>query len=484
MIEIVQNYWPYLLAGIDIILAILVTLHAVSHKPETGTVIAWVGLAWLSPFIGPTAYFFLGINRIQRKAMSLEIREKIPADCLPTIKEEDYRFRDDLFQRCPNLIGLAELGKNVTDKSISPGNTVTLLRNGDEAYPSMIDAIEKSEKSVALLSYIFDSDPAGDEFLEALKAARKRGVEVRVLVDSVGSNYSKPNMAARLRQEGITVTKFLPTHTFRLLRYSNMRNHRKILVVDGRIGFTGGTNIRIGHALLMNPKAPVACAHFKIEGPVVAHLQEVFAIDWAFASGEALQGDLWFPKIKRTEGFVGARGVADGPDEDFDKMTEVILGAISISSASIRIVSPYFLPDPPIVKALSVAALKGITVDIVLPSNNNMPMVEWAGMMQLQQLIVKGCRIHYSAPPFDHTKLMVIDGVWSLIGSTNWDPRSLRLNFEFNVECYSADLAELLEKFIDKKIKSGRLLTLDQIKRRNFLVKLRDNLTRLASPYL
>ena len=429
MTEFIQNYWPYLLAGVDIVLATAVTLHAVFHKPETGTVIAWVGLAWLSPFIGPIAYFCLGINRIQRKATSLEIRDKIPAECLPTFNEEDFRFRDELLQRCPNLLGLAELGKNVTGKSISPGNTVTLLRNGDEAYPSMIDAIEKAEKSVALLSYIFDSDPAGEQFLEALKAAQKRGIEVRVLIDAVGSNYSKPNMADRLQQEGITAAKFLPTRTIRLFRYANMRNHRKILVVDGRIGFTGGTNIRIGHALLMKPEVPVACAHFKIEGPVVAHLREVFAIDWAFASGEALQGDLWFPIIERSEDFVGARGVADGPDEDFDQMTEVILGAISTANKSIRIVSPYFLPDPPLVKALSVAALKGITVDIVLPSNNNMPMVEWAGMMQLQELIAKGCRIHYSAPPFDHTKLMVIDSVWSLIGSTNWDPRSLRLNF-------------------------------------------------------
>ena len=213
-------------------------------------------------------------------------------------------------------------------------------------------------------------------------------------------------------------------------------------------------------------------------------MREVFAIDWAFASGEVLEGDFWFPGIKRSEGFVGARGVPDGPDEDFDQMTEVILGAISASSSSIRVVSPYFLPDPPMVKALSVAALRGIDVDIVLPSNNNQPLVEWASVMQLQELIEKGCRIHYSAPPFDHTKLMVIDGVWSLIGSTNWDPRSLRLNFEFNIECYGSEFAELLENFIDEKIDGGRLLTLEEIEGRSFPIKLRDGLARLASPYL
>ena len=135
-------------------------------------------------------------------------------------------------------------------------------------------------------------------------------------------------------------------------------------------------------------------------------------------------------------------------------------------------------------KALTVAAKRGMEVDIVLPSDNNMPMVEWASVMQVEELIENGCRVHFSAPPFDHTKLMVIDGVWSLIGSTNWDPRSLRLNFEFNVECYSVELAEFLEAFIDEKIEGGRLITLEEITNRNFWIRLRDGLARIASPYL
>lgn len=484
MIEIFTTVWPYLLVVGHVVLATSVTLHAVIRKPETGSVIAWVWLAWLSPMIGAIAYFCFGVNRIQRKALSLEIGEGLPAECSPPILDDDYRIRNELIELCPDLLGLAELGKNVTGKAILPGNQVELLRNGDAAYPSMIDAINKAEKSVALLSYIFDCDPVGDQFVVALKAAVERGVEVRVLIDSVGSDYSKPNMVGRLQAEGIVVAKFLPTRTFALFRYANMRNHRKILVVDGCIGFTGGTNIRISHALEMNPQVPVQCAHFRLEGPVVAHMREVFAIDWAFASGEAIQGDAWFPKIERSEGFVGARGVPDGPDEDFDQMSEVILGAISSAGQSIRIVSPYFIPDPSIVKALNVAALRGLSVDIVLPSDNNVALVEWASVMQLQELIEKGCRVCYSAPPFDHTKLLVIDGVWSLIGSTNWDPRSLRLNFEFNVECYSTALAEQLEDFIDEKIDGGRRLTLEQIERRSFPIRLRDGLARLASPYL
>ncbi len=484
MIEFLKNYWPYIVAGLDILLALAVTFHAVLRKPETGTVIAWVGLAWLAPFAGALVYFLLGINRIQRKAVSLQIGEGLPAVSTPPLLEEDLQIREEVVQKHPNLLGLAALGEKVTGKPLLPGNAVTLLRDGDEAYPAMLEAIENAGSSVALLSYIFDSDRVGDQFLEALKSARARGVEVRVLIDHVGSRYSKPTMIERLRRENVPVAPFLPTRTPLLVQYANLRNHRKILVVDGKIGFTGGTNIREGHALKLNPEAPVQCAHFRLEGPVVAHLQEVFAVDWAYASTEVLRGDLWFPKIARSDGFVGARGVSDGPDEDFEHMSEVILGALACAGERVRIATPYFLPDLPVIRALNVTARRGVGVDIVLPSDNNMPMVDWAAMNLFDQLIERGCRIHYAAPPFDHTKLMTLDGAWSLIGSTNWDPRSLRLNFEFNVECYNIPLAQQLEALIDEKIAGGSLLTREQIAARSFPVRLRDGLARLASPYL
>ncbi len=484
MTEVVTLYGPYIISGTYIALALAVTFHAVLRKQETGTVIAWVGLAWLAPLIGAFAYYALGVNRIQRRGTALHVGKTLPAKTFPPIAEDAYRIGEPLLSQCPNLPGLATLGANLTGKRLLAGNTVTLLRDGDQAFPAMLEAIAGAETSVALLSYIFDADPIGEQFLQALQSARARGVEIRVLIDAVGASYSKPTMLQRLRDHGVPVAAFLPTLTPRLFSYANLRNHRKILVVDGQLGFSGGTNIRVGHALRRNPKAPVQCAHFRIKGPVVAHLRETFAIDWAFAAGEILRGDAWFPAIEHRQGAVGARGIADGPDEDFEHLANVILGAIAAACRRIRIVSPYFLPDPAIVKALNVAALRGVQVDIVLPSGNNLPPVEWAAMTQLRQLLRKGCRIHYSAPPFDHSKLLVIDGVWSLIGSTNWDPRSLRLNFEFNVECYCATLAAQLEDLIAHKIAGGRALTLAQIDKRSLAVKLRDGLARLASPYL
>lgn len=484
MIELLKSLWPYLLTALNFSLAIAVTLHAVLRKPEANTVIAWVSLAWLAPFVGSIAYFCFGVNRIQRKAISLQIGEDIQPDLVPSFTDEDYRLRNEILDRCPNLLGLATAGRGLTDHPLLPGNEVTLLRDGDEAFPAMLAAIQGAKKTIALLSYIFDSDRVGEQFLEELQAAQDRGVEVRVLIDHVGSRYSKPNMVGRLRKAGIRVAAFLPTRTPRLAQYANLRNHRKILVVDGAVGFTGGTNIREGHALKLNPKVPVQCAHFRLEGPVAGHLQEVFAIDWDFATREELKGELWFPRIERSDGFVGARGVPDGPDEDIDQISNLILAALATANETVRIASPYFIPDPPILRALIVTAKRGVEVDIVLPSDNNVPMVEWAAMPLMPPLIRSGCRVHQSAPPFDHTKLLVIDGVWSLIGSTNWDPRSLRLNFEFNVECYSIPLAEELEALIDEKIEGGRLVTAEEIENRSLPLRLRDGFARLMSPYL
>ena len=483
VLDLFRNFWPFLLAAASLVLVIVVTIHAVLNKRDTRAVIGWVGLAWLAPIAGPFAYIFFGINRIQRKAVSLKIGESRTEITPLPLQEEDYRIRDEILRRCPTLQGLAELGHSVTGKRLIPGNAVERLLNGDEAYPSMIAAIDTATTSIALLSYIFDHDQVGETFVTALKKAKSRGVEVRVLIDHVGARYSKPSMVERLRKEGIRVAAFLPTRRPWGLQYANLRNHRKILVVDGFVGFTGGTNIREGHFLALEPAHPVQCVHFKLQGPVVAEMMHVFAVDWLFATGELLQGDGWFPVPKRA-GHVGARGIPDGPDEDFENVSEVMLGAIATACRSLRIATPYFLPDSAIIRALNVAAMRGIEVDILIPEKNNIALVQWATQGQLGQLLDKGCRVHASPPPFDHTKLMVIDSVWSLIGSTNWDPRSLRLNFEFNVECYGIELAEQLEQLIDQKIGQSSQVTVDHLGARSLAVRIRDGLARLASPYL
>lgn len=475
--------WPWLLGAINVCLAVAATVHVVLRKRDTRASIGWVGLVWLTPMLGTVLYFCFGINRIQRRALSLKVRQAWLHQADVVLTADEAGSREQIVAREPQLVGLATLVQSLTDRPLLPGNRVEPLINGDEAYPAMLEAIDSAEQSVSLLSYIFDCDRAGNAFCDALQRAQQRGVEVRVLIDDVGSQYSRPRSIKQLQALGVNAAAFLPTRVPRLFAYANLRNHRKIMVVDGKLGFTGGTNIREGHWLGLQPRTPVQCVHFRVEGPVVQQLQEVFALDWAFATDESLHGRRWFPDLEKA-GNVWARGIPDGPDEDLNKLTHAMLGALATARRSVRIVTPYFLPDLPLVHMLAVTAMRGVDVRIVIPAKNNIPVVKWAGASLYAAMLEKGCRIFESAPPFDHTKLLVIDGIWSLIGSSNWDARSLRLNFEFNLECYDAELVGHLDELIDEKLAVAKELSLEQLEARKPWIKLRDGLAALTTPYL
>ena len=263
----------------------------------------------------------------------------------------------------------------------------------------------------------------------------------------------------------------------------NLRNHRKILVVDGQTAFTGGMNIRQGNVLAEKPKHPVQDLHFRVQGPVVGRLQEAFANDWAFTTGETLCQEIWFPELQES-GTVIARVVTDGPDADFEILRWALLAALAEAETSVQILTPYFLPDQALVTALNLAALRGVRVDIILPEANNLPYMHWASRSLWWQVLERGCRLWLTPPPFDHSKLMIVDGHWVLLGSANWDARSLRLNFELNVECYGRDFADEMSKIVENKLRGAREVTLAEVDGRSYPAKLRDSIARLLSPYL
>jgi cardiolipin synthetase 2 (EC 2.7.8.-) len=481
--NLVHDVWHIAAIGLGLLLSVLATGHAVLNKRDPRAAIAWVGFVWFVPLVGAVMYFMFGVNRIRHKAALLRRNleryraQAAQPECLP---EELQRHLPD---HGGHLKILARVVGSVVERPLLPGNRIDPLVNGDEAYPAMLEAIHNARQTVSFVTYIFDRDEVGMAFAHALGEAARRGVEVRVLIDATGTRYSWPTILPTLRREGVKHARFLPSFALRHLMSMNMRTHRKILVADGRVGFTGGMNIRVGHCLQRQPPNPVQDVHFRVQGPVVTQLQEVFTDDWLFTTGESLRGDSWFPKTE-SAGQVLARGVTDGPDENFEKFLWTLLGALSIARYSVRIMTPYFLPDPAVVSALNLASMRGVQVDIILPSRINLPFVLWASRAMWSQVLQHGCRIWLTPPPFDHSKLMLVDNCWVLLGSANWDARSLRLNFEFNLECYDAELTQRLDQWVETKRKSAHPVTMEEVNGRPLPARLRDGIARLLTPYL
>jgi cardiolipin synthase len=263
--------------------------------------------------------------------------------------------------------------------------------------------------------------------------------------------------------------------------FLNLRNHKKVLVIDGMIGFTGGMNIADENVLATNPKMPVQDLHFRIQGPVVAQLVEAFVDDWDSVVGEDLGGDAWLPDIQPGSG-PPARVIDSGPDEQLEKVEFAILQAVSCARTSIAVMTPYFLPDERLITALSLAAMRGVAVDLVIPHHSNHTLVDWGTRTNIGPLLTDGVRIWRSPPPFHHDKIMVVDGGWCLIGSCNWDIRSFRLNFELCMEVYDRDLAVRLTALMESA--RGPELTQQELDARPLPIRIRDAAARLMLPYL
>ncbi len=474
----ISRFWPHLAAGFDFLASLIASAHALLHKRDSRAATLWIGVIWLMPVFGPLLYLMLGVNRIRRRALTLGVHKTASRPIPEDLGEPEHEGAE-------HLKLLARTVDRVVTRPLIPGNRIQPFVNGDEAFPAMLAAIESATKSISLVTYIFDNDPTGRQFSDALGRAVKRGVAVRVLVDSAGARYSWPSILRRLRQAGVPAARFLPSSLFAPWRVVtvNLRNHRKILVVDGQTAFTGGMNLRHGNVLAAKPKSPVQDLHFRVEGPLVTQLQEAFANDWAFTTGEALEGLVWFPELP-DEGDVIARVIIDGPDADFEKLRWTLLAALAEAQSSVQIVTPYFLPDPGLISAINLAALRGVRVDIILPGRSNLPFVHWASRAMWWQVLERGCRIWLAPPPFDHSKLMIVDGHWVLLGSANWDTRSLRLNFELNVEGYGRNFANTMVSIFQQKLRGAREVSLAEVDDRSVPGKLRDAAARLFSPFL
>lgn len=474
--------WHWLVAGMHLALATLASLHAILFKRDPRAAWGWVSVCILFPLLGPLLYYMFGINRIQTRARKLAPvhlfrsqsgREEGLLQGEPGV--DIGRGTDD------HLNEMLMISDRVTHRSLTADNSVEILKNGEQAYPSMLDAIGGAVQRVSLITYLFESDSIGNAFADALISAHRRGVEVRVIVDGVGELYSWPRISGKLKRAGVRIARFLPPRLVPPAFFINLRNHRKILAVDGNLGFSGGMNIGARHMMQTMSPRRTADLHFRIQGPVVAQLEAVFAEDWHFVTGEN-------PEFGGTPheypGNTLCRCISDGPNEDLDMISMVMMGMISVARRSITILTPYFLPSREMIASLQTAALRGVDVTVILPQHSNLRFIDWATRKLLWQLLKDHVHVYYQPPPFAHTKMFIVDGVYAQIGSANLDPRSLRLNFELNLEVAGTESVAPMADYARTIRQNSTEITLAEIDRRSLPVRIRDAACWLLTPYL
>ncbi|HEX7028509.1 MAG TPA: phospholipase D-like domain-containing protein [Gammaproteobacteria bacterium] len=449
--------------------------HALLYKRRSRSATAWIGAIFLIPG-GALFYYLFGVNRVRRRGQKLDLRYPRA----PGRDGEKYHVSSaELSDRFPPA---AVIGASLSDYHMVTGNHVEVLHNGQQAYPSMLKAIESAERYIYLCTYIFEIDAIGEAFIQALIGARNRGVSVHVITDGFGELTPLPKASWRLAAGRIDAHQFLPLRLFPPQIYLNLRNHRKLLIVDGRTGFTGGMNISGRHVTDKDGgKRPVIDTQFVFEGPVVSQLADVFRRDWFFICGETLTHD---DTITDVSGSHACRTIPDGPNEPMDRLESLLAGLVANATRGIAIMTPYFLPSHELISALRIASLKGVTVEIILPEKSDVPWVDWATRKLLWEILLYGVRVYYRPPPFAHTKVLLIDDEYTLIGSANWDARSLRLNFELCVEIFGRELASKLIANFEETKNVSRAITLEDMDNRSLPARLRDAFCWLGSPYL
>ncbi len=477
------------LALVIAVVDVVALVHAVTRHLGVSSTLAWIFFILFLPGVGALAYFFLASPRIRttrrRKRLAGEavraaIRKSLGSDPLP----------DDVDASSPLARSILHLGTRLTGLPPRGGNRVELLLENEGAFLSKAEAIHGARRSVWAEYYTVEDDGTGRTFLADLAERARAGCDVRLLWDAVGSSDIPGEGLEALRAAGGKEAAFLPLNPLRRRWSAHLRNHRKLLVVDERIGFTGGMNVGdeyAGGSWIARGSGkgrrnrPWRDAHLRIEGPAVFDLATVFAEDWTFATGERLvPSSIPLP----VPGGSVVAVLPSGPDQAANANAHTYFSALSGAAERCWLTTPYFVPDEPAARALANAALRGIDVRVLVPAESDVPVARAAGRFFYGSLLRSGVRIFEYQPSVLHAKTVVVDGAWALVGSANFDFRSFALNFELGAVVFGRDFAALLEERFRRDLTDSREVTLAAVERRSFAERGRLGLARLLAPLL
>ena len=447
--------------------------------------LSWIMVITLVPVAGLVFYAVFGRNYRKGKIFdrkdidNLKVLEKVCHDQLKNLEDPETELMEPV-ETNKNIIKLLLNNNNAL---LTTRNKVKIFNDGKAKFDEMFEAITAAKSSIHIEYYIFENDGIGNRMLDLLEEKVSEGVEVRLIYDDVGSWGFKRRHARRLRKRGIQVGCFLPVAFPWLTSKINNRNHRKIVVVDGKTGFTGGINVADRY-INGTDYGPWRDTHLKIEGDAVNMLQSVFVTDWYFVSGhELLADEKYFPK-SRIKTCSPMQIASSGPDSDWASIMQAFFAAINKASKSIYISTPYFLPNQSILTALKVAALSGIDVRIVLPNRSDSKIVAWASRSYIGEMLEAGIKVYFFCGGFNHSKVLIIDDDFCSVGSANMDIRSFEDNFEVSAIIYDPAVArKLTESFMHDIDNSVQITPESWSNRSNFLAAC-ESLARLLSPLL
>ncbi|HEY4555315.1 MAG TPA: phospholipase D-like domain-containing protein, partial [Lysobacter sp.] len=363
------------------------------------------------------------------------------------------------------------------------GNRVTLLENGVEIFPAMLDSIRGARESVSLLTYVYWQGEIAETFAKELAAAARRGVKVRVLIDAFGGQQMDSAWIEMMRTAGCEVAWFRPLRWNMLDRFNN-RTHRKALIVDGRVAYTGGVGIAQQWTGDAQDADHWRDDHFRLEGPVVRYIQGSFAENWHEASGVVLAGRELFPELPHVGGS-SMVPISTMPGDHFGGIPFTYWLMFRTAQREVLIATPYYVPDPDLEVGLVEAARRGVKVTLLIPGpHQESRVVRYASYTYYRELLEAGVRIFEYQPTVMHTKLVIVDGAWALIGSPNFDSRSIELNYEIAVAVYDEAFAQRLTASFTHDLTRSREVSLDEVKRWSAFARLRNSLASLLREQL
>ncbi len=476
--------------GVDIFLRVvglaLVPLVLVRRKDPSST-IAWILALIFLPAAGAILFLMFGRDRVRLPAKRKRELDALVRAQVAAARNEPPSSRRGLSTLptdSPLERALFRVGQNLTHLRATAGNDVDLLVEGGATYEAIGAAIDAARHHVHAQFYLIRNDQTGHWFLERLVAAAKRGVTVRLLMDGFGCFMLPSNWTRPLTKAGGQVARFFPMRSV-LLQPVNLRNHRKIVVVDGATAFTGGFNI--GDEYRGGTMPGVGAwrdVHLRIHGPAAAELQRVFFQDWAYSAGRAIDPAGYFPDDVPTRGNARVAIVPSGPDTRTEAIHRLFFGAIVGATSEVLVTTPYFVPDEALLVAMEFAAMRGVKVRLLLPAHSNHQVTYHAGRSFYLDLLRAGVEILEFEPGIVHAKTMVVDSEVSLVGSANMDLRSFRLNFEIHALVHDPATAARLRETFAADCEKSRRIEFAEWEARGWSLRIKEGAARLVSPLL